>query len=920
MYCLGQRGDAMKMLTFSAMAAARLRANRKSYRSLLLGIFLSIFLISTFVVGVYGIYLGQQQKRYDKVGVLDMVVLDNDLLGDGQLMELGDFDRLGHAYITGCVAGNNLYLGHYDQTARELLLLEPLEGRMPAAPGEIAVERSVLEVLEADWSLGDSVELPIIPPDGEVESRTFTLVGILPERSVHLEWSTHYLLNHFPAIVTSPDEPSFATGRVARHFMMGLKEGVFLGDAVKHYWERYLRPELATAMYGLSISGEQVQTFSSGEMMYVEEEMMSLIIMAAVLAAALGLSCAVGISGAMEGVLSKRREEIGVLRALGATRRQIRRMFGRENLLLALIVSPIAVAAGCGAVWTLSRMMPKLLRFGVSVWLLLPILVISVLMILISGYLPLVRASKLMPMSVIRDTQMLRRSKGVKSKKEFSAPKLIAARQLRFHPTRSLGAAVLVALMLLSSGLLAGLLTGYSRAVMVDPPGFALRTDGYYSGDRIPTYHSTPMSCQSIRQLRTLEGVESILVDRELKVLIELPQVPSYVKVNSLEDQSWMLDDEGFREAMDALNQDTNWMEEHYPVARKEYLDFLKEYDFEGEAFQTAIVTVEPEKLELLKASLSEGAIDRAALDSGAEVLVYAPEIWVKNHDWGSYSIHTSLESFEQDPYEGKLGMTATNDSFYSGQELFITQLYRTEDDGPVTRQDLTVRVGGIVKELDVELIDLWSLTAIITTEQGLERMGLRPEGLQSINIYLDGEPDLEQEQRLEKQLTTIARRTEGMSVTNYIAYLREQRNEDIRQILVFLCVITAFFASAAGMIVSSVTRQLHSEGRTIGMLRAVGADEKAITKCWCGQLNTAILGGLAICGAMLILYLVLYLMDHLSSPYPVFTAEVFALWGVVAGVILGMAALCWGLCRAVLGLRIREIVSRSIIDNIREL
>ena len=909
----------MKKLTFSALAAARLRANRRSYRSLLIGIFLSIFLISTFVVGVYGIYLRQQQKRFDKVGVLDMVVLDNDLLTDEHLWELGDFDRLGHAYVTGSVAGNNLYLGHYDRTAEELLLLKPLQGRMPAAPGEIAVEASVPEILEVDWSIGDTVELPVVPVDGLEETRTFTLVGILPERSVHLEWNTHFRLNQFPAILTSPDEPSFTTGRVARHFLMGLKEGVFLGDAVAHYWERYLRPELATAMYGLSISGEQVQTYTTGEMLYREEEMMSLITMAVVLAAALGLSCAVGISGAMEGLLSRRREEIGVLRALGATRRQIRRMFGRENLIIALLVSPVAVAAGCGAVWVLSRMLPALVCFGVTVWLLIPILVISVALILLSGWLPLVRASKLMPMSVIRDTQMLRRSKGVKSKKEFSAPKLIASRQLRFHPTRQIGAAMLVGLMLLSSGLLVSLIL-HGGAVMVNPPAFTLRTDGYYDGNRIALYPSAPMSSQSIRQLRTLEGVKTIQVDRELKVLVELPHVPSYAKVNSIEDQTWMLDEEGFQEAMDALNRDTGWLEEHYPQARKEYLDFLKEYSFEGEVFQTAIVTVEPERLQELKATLSEGSIDRAAIDSGAEVLVYAPEIWVKNHDWGSYSVHTSKESFDNDPYEGKLGMTATNDSFHTGQTLSVTQLYRTQDQGPVTRQDLSVRVGGIVKELDVELIDLWSLTAIITTETGLERMGLRPEGLQNINIYLDGDPDLEQEQLLEKQLTAIARRTEGMSVTNYIAYLREQQKEDIRQTLVFLCVITAFFASAAGMIVSSVTRQLHSEGRTIGMLRAVGADERTIVKCWCGQLNAAMLGGLALTAVLLLVYLVLYLMDHLVSPYPIFTAELFARWSVVLGAILVMAALCWGLCRLVLGLRIREILKKSIIDNIREL
>ena len=67
----------MKKLTYSTMAAARLRANKRQYMSLVLGIFLSIFLISTLVLSAWGIYQAELQKRYDRVGYLDMVILDN---------------------------------------------------------------------------------------------------------------------------------------------------------------------------------------------------------------------------------------------------------------------------------------------------------------------------------------------------------------------------------------------------------------------------------------------------------------------------------------------------------------------------------------------------------------------------------------------------------------------------------------------------------------------------------------------------------------------------------------------------------------------------------------------------------------------------------------------------------------------------
>ena len=94
----------MKMLTYSGLAAARLKANKRGYLSLTIGVFLSIFLISTFVLGVYGIYNAQLHNRREMVGHVDMVVLDNEILNDDKILELGAFEKLGHAYLTGSIA------------------------------------------------------------------------------------------------------------------------------------------------------------------------------------------------------------------------------------------------------------------------------------------------------------------------------------------------------------------------------------------------------------------------------------------------------------------------------------------------------------------------------------------------------------------------------------------------------------------------------------------------------------------------------------------------------------------------------------------------------------------------------------------------------------------------------------------------
>ena len=207
----------------------------------------------------------------------------------------------------------------------------------------------------------------------------------------------------------------------------------------------------------------------------------------------------------------------------------------------------------------------------------------------------------------------------------------------------------------------------------------------------------------------------------------------------------------------------------------------------------------------------------------------------------------------------------------------------------------------------------------MITTEEGLENMGFRMEGLRGVDIYLDGKITLEEEARLERQITAIARRNEGYSVRNCMESNREREQANRQQLILCVSVTTVFFAVSVSMIVSSVTRQLHSEGRTIGMLRAVGADEKAILDCYSGSVNAAVIGGLGICLLVVILFIMCMIIDAMPHGYNPFDGQMDIIMITLTAALV-MAAACWGLARQILRFRIREVVNKSIIDNIREL
>ena len=178
----------------------------------------------------------------------------------------------------------------------------------------------------------------------------------------------------------------------------------------------------------------------------------------------------------------------------------------------------------------------------------------------------------------------------------------------------------------------------------------------------------------------------------------------------------------------------------------------------------------------------------------------------------------------------------------------------------------------------------------------------------------------MQQEHTLQRKLESIVMRTNGYNIDNWAEEAREMQAYNRRMLLLFVSIILVFFSVAVGMIVSSVTRQLHNEGRTIGMLRAVGADEKAILGCYSGQLNAAIFGGLGVTGAVYVLFLIFSILDAIGNPWFRIRLADILQWAAVIGLTLAVAVACWALSRFILGLRIRVILKRSIIDNIREL
>jgi putative ABC transport system permease protein len=109
---------------------------------------------------------------------------------------------------------------------------------------------------------------------------------------------------------------------------------------------------------------------------------------------------AVGVANIMIISVLERRSEIGLRRALGATKGQIRTQFLAEAIMLALLGGAVGVAAGVAAVVVYATAKDWAMVIPVQAWV--GGLVSAILIGALAGLLPAIRAARLSPTEALR--------------------------------------------------------------------------------------------------------------------------------------------------------------------------------------------------------------------------------------------------------------------------------------------------------------------------------------------------------------------------------------------------------------------------------------------------------------------------------------------------------------------------------------
>lgn len=879
----------MKRLTINRIASASLRTNKKSYIALVIGIFLSIFFVSCMVLGVHGLFMANEARRDARLGSQDAFWLDCEET-DEVLMASGMYDGIGHVTIPAVHNDTSTSVGYYDDTAAAFLHRSFIEGRMPEKPGEIAIEESALARMRLDdVGVGDTVTLTLTPVEGVDEVRTFTIVGIMENQSANMKGYSSFseLYMEFPAILIHPTEAELSTGRLVQHKLFSFAPGVMGYQALTYY----TRTDAQGAQtYGnLQVfDGNDNPTNWPSDLIAPNPAVLLYTVCIGVLAGTLLLATCVGIAGAMESQLSRRVSEIGMLRAVGATKKQIRRIFGREALLLAL----------------------------------------SMLVILLSSWLPLRRASRMMPMSVMRDTEMLRRLRRVRPQKTFHPAKLVAWRQLSIRPGRQVAPALLMALLMIVVSTTVYIVHDdviSAMADLTDRIGFSIWAPGTYYG---MFYDKTPgqqLTTGDVAQLRSLPGVKRVEMSASIRITQELGEdVPAYWEPVYYETTSG-----GYTIQHNLGNGHPYLLPvEEIPATvyedAEDYTAIRQHLGIDGHlsnVIDLEIAVVDPAYLEQFVVS---GDIDMTAINAGQEVLVVAPTIYAFLSPDGAVNSYRGtddrwLQNRLSNP-EYTLLASIENDAYTAGQPLTLHYVHSDSVQIPtngsvsdylscyrqMAHTEVNVTVGAVLSGG----FATGDYVVMVTTEQGLAAMGLPLPRVSHLNIYTH-DLTLEEEAVLEKRITSIAMRGADYTVDNMMEMQRANARERLLELLLISGVSLILLTVCIAQITGSVSRRIRAEVRMIGTIRAVGADERVIFRIYGGQVAMSVAIG-AVFG------LVVYWGLIRNLPYLGMT-QGFANWFTLGAQLL-FAATTLLASLAILRLRVRDVTRHSIVENIREL
>ncbi|MED3391625.1 FtsX-like permease family protein [Bacillus thuringiensis] len=402
---------------YKQLSRRYLKGNKKRTILTLIGIVLSVSLISTIGLFMNGTQISQIENTKKRQGYsFHAVVLNydesilkkikyNPQIESFGLMAQGETVQVGEAAVQ---------MNFADDNALEFLKYSIIKGRLPSNDQEVAVDPWVLPYIKENIQIGDSFEL---------NEKKYKLVGFL---SV----STYTQENKVGRLLTYKSKFSAGEGKI----LVGISSKANFNEVLEGL-------KTISRENNINISNELIQLEKPG---YNNSIMATLIITISIVV----IATIVVIYNAFQISVVERTRQFGLLRSIGATRKQIRQIVLREATFLAVIAIPIGIICSLIALTSLQFTFSLLMEnskavsiFHVDWNILLISSIITLLSVIASSLYPAYFAGKISPLLAISSRlsikkEQIKKQKNSMVKKPLSIPLSMAMKNVKRNKNR----------------------------------------------------------------------------------------------------------------------------------------------------------------------------------------------------------------------------------------------------------------------------------------------------------------------------------------------------------------------------------------------------------------------------------------------------------------------------------------------------
>ena len=954
-----------KKLTITNLALGNLKQRKKQYTTLIIGIVLAMFFSSSVLFFIS--CLISSNEEHDKRTVGDFYGYFYSPEGfidaekgkeDGYIEQYGYAHIVGYAYTDEEKQDKGTPIAWLDEDAKELYYVHFLEGKYPEEPGEIAIEKDAIIRLGFEPALGEKITVSVLTPNGyaylpEAQEKTYTVVGILSDKRNNIEKveGPDYTPSMAAAFVCEKEEiPVGGKENIALYFNATEEslKGVFeetLGiyGFKESKFDRYFLSDIYDKLGKATDAGEDyhsqdfiynISTYMHNELIYNSS------FLTITLASVLMVASCIGIINSFTTNLQERKKQIGLLRAVGATRRQIINIFGREAFIITLIAAPICVFASYFGVKLFATLMGDAFIFIPNIYVLLGSTAISVVCVMLAAIIPLLKASRITPMQAIRNVELSRKMtrKKIRQHINFRVPTLLANRSMKFYKSKQIGVSIILTLTIL--------LTCFGCSLLKYEFGSNdwrsyYQTDYYISRTGAPQA-SDFVNMPDIDKGITLNDIQEIydypLFEnvRGYKKCISYIACDEYNEYMNLLQYSYLgiryqeSSGKAFGNTIDTMTQDEifdAWFDGEFTG----YTKTKENSKSDKELFKLDLMAYDPWIIEnnINQFEVIDGKIDIDKLNSGEEIILIGYEELGYAFKFDEYGRHMSTRHFDMkndnpEKYEkqsGKVYVTAEL-GYKAGDKINLRTLYSDTTESEyisyeessipeyIDSVDKEVTIGAIIRPFQINRILSYGYElGIFTTIDGMAAITNKNHDYEIICIDMKGENDDATDDAAMTYLNSVF---SGGYFEPLSAYALNKEDSAIVEVflIAMFSIVILFFSICASLVNNALTAKIRESKKEIGTLRAVGASIKDITESYIRQLLLMFVwgGGFGF-GGYIAINSAIWIISKKDFPLP------FEIWQAAV-----LFVLLLGICSLNLYLNVKMQMKHSIVENIREL